>query len=199
MAIISRISCSSIASDLGGKKSIEILTMNSVRLRTRQDMNYGYIEWPVYEDFLSKHTANPEALRMAVLHHHLVPAPTEECLDPEYPEAGISITLDAGLATEGLQSHGFKLALHGHQHVPSVTMISRGRLQDDSLEIAGITEGLFVVGGGTTGSKRYSSPFKDNSYGIFTLKDGKFNLTVRRFNPAALPRTHFTATLSLGS
>lgn len=184
---------------LGGEKSMEILTMNSVRLRTRQDMNYGYIEWPVYEDFLSKHTANPEALRLAVLHHHLIPAPSEECLDPEYPEAGVSMTLDAGLVTEGLQSHGFKLVLHGHQHVPGVTKISRGRLQDDTFEIAGITEGLFVVGGGTTGSKRYSSPFKDNSYGIFTPKGDKFGLTVRRFNPAALPRTHFTATLSLGS
>jgi predicted MPP superfamily phosphohydrolase len=181
-----------------GNKKIEILSINSVRLRTPRDMNYGYVEWSIYDDFLRKRPAEPDCLRIAVLHHHLAPAPTEEQLDSDYPEAGVSVTLDAGAVTEGLQAHGFRLVLHGHQHVPGVMKISRGRLQDDSLEVAGLADSLFMIAGGTTGSKRYNPPFRDNSYGLIQLKEEEIRLTVRRFSSAAPPRTHFTATIGLG-
>jgi predicted phosphodiesterase len=182
---------------LAGGRKLEILTINSVHLRTTSDKNYGYVDWSLYDDFLRTHESDPQSLKMAVLHHHLVPAVTEELIDPAYPEAGISLTLDAGAVTEGLQSHGFRVALHGHQHIPGVTRIGRGRLQDDSLKLAGMDESLFVIAGGTTGSCRYSPSFKDNSYGLIQVKDQELALTVRRFSAASAPRTHFTATLGL--
>jgi predicted MPP superfamily phosphohydrolase len=178
-------------------RSIEVLTINSVRLRTKSDMNYGYVQWPIYDDFLKKIAADPAALRIAVLHHHLSPAPTEESLDPEYPEAGVSVTLDAGAVTEGLQEHNFRIVLHGHQHVPGIIKIARGRLQDDHFEMTGLEEQLYVVAAGTTGSKRYSPQLRDNSYGILAIEEKLARIQVRRFNSATAPRNHFTAELRI--
>src|SRR5205085_244256 len=98
----------------------------SVRLRHDSEQQFGYVQWPLYDDVLRASPPDPDAFRIAVLHHHLVPALREEIVDPNYSNAAVSVTLDAGAVIEGLQANGFGLVLHGHQHVPAATRITRG-------------------------------------------------------------------------
>ena len=84
-------------------------------------------------------------VRIAVLHHHLVPAPREEVPTTDYPLASVSVTVDAGAVIAGLQRHHFELALHGHQHVPAATNVSRGVVDDGSHDLSGLSAHLTVL------------------------------------------------------
>jgi len=182
-----------------GKQRFEILTMNSVRLRSKSQKEYGYLEWPLYESLL-KTVPRPDSdtIRLAVLHHHLVPAVREEIPDPAYPEAAISMTLDSGAVIEGLQEYGFKLALHGHQHVPRITRIGRGRRKDGSFGLDGLSKPLYIVGAGSVGTSRLFAEMRDNTYNVLVpINNKKLRLIVRRFNASNPPQYHIDQTLSL--
>jgi predicted MPP superfamily phosphohydrolase len=181
-----------------GGRSVELLTMNSTRLRSKELKEFGYVEWPLYEPLL-RGLIPSDAIRIAVLHHHLVAAPREESPDPQYPEAAISITLDAGAIIEGLQTYGFHVVLHGHQHVPRLTKISRGRVQDN-FGLAGLDQPLFVIGGGSVGTSRLFDEMRDNTYNLLFLGPApkkELRLLTRRFNPGVLPRNYIDQTFSL--
>ena len=171
-------------------RTLELLAMNSVRLRHKTESQFGYVQWPLYDDLLKSTHRNPEDLRIAVLHHHLVPASREEGPDPNYPEAAISITVDAGAVLEGLQAHGFKLALHGHQHVPAVTRIDRGYPVDGNIELNG---GLVVIAAGSAGANRLSDEMRDNSYNVIRFSGSGFTTEARRFNQGRAPQRLFHA------
>jgi len=184
--------------DINGLE-LELLTMNSIKLRSKQLKEYGYVQWPLYDDLL-RSQPDSKALRMAVLHHHLVAAPREEKPpDPEYSEAAVSMSLDAGAIIEGLQSYGFRIALHGHQHVPQLTKIARGRAQDDS-SVKGLDDPLYVIGGGSVGASRLFDEMRDNTYNLLLLPDkisNKVQLRIRRFNAGSPPRDHINQTFAL--
>lgn len=182
---------------MGNRRKIWVLAMNSVRRRTPEERNYGYVQWPLYEDLLRNSQIPEDALRIAVVHHHLLPAAREDEIDENYREAGVSLVLDAGSIVEGLQKYGFHLVLHGHQHVPSVSRVARGFVPHDSLEMRGLDESLYVIAGGTTGSSRYSAEFRDNSYSVLTVGEKEIDLRIRRFGPAAKPHDFLTGTLRL--
>lgn len=171
-------------------RSLEVLMMNSVRLRHEKEKQFGYVQWPLYDDVLKAAPADPDGIRMAVLHHHLVAAPREESLDSDYPEAGLSTTLDAGAVIEGLQSHSFNMVLHGHQHVPAVTQVSRGRLPPDAND-AEFGSRLTILAAGSAGAKRLADEMRDNSYNILTIGPKEIEIEARRFNKAAPPRRYF--------
>jgi len=171
---------------------IEVLSINSVRLRHETEKQFGYVQWPLYDDFLRKYPHDPDVIRLAVLHHDLVPAPREETLSTEYPEASVSTTLDAGAVIEGLQHHGFTLALHGHQHVPAITRVARATRPKGAakaLEELGAT--LVVMAAGSAGAmaSRLSNEMRDNSYNIVRLTRDNAEVEARRFTPGSNPET----------
>jgi predicted MPP superfamily phosphohydrolase len=175
-------------------RSLEILTINSVRLRHEKERQFGYIQWPLYDHFLKALPRDPDGFRMAVLHHHLVAATREESIDPNYPEAGVSTTLDAGAVIEGLQSHGFALALHGHQHVPAITRVSRASLPENG-ELVELGQGLVVLAAGSAGASRLADEMRDNSYNILSFGADGLNIQARRYNKGLKPQVHFRCTI----
>ena len=66
------------------------------------------------------------ALRVVVLHHHIVPV-----TEAEVAVAGgnYSMVLDAERLTRWLVRHRVNLVLHGHQHQPFSVAIRRGELE----------------------------------------------------------------------
>ena len=170
-------------------KSLEILLINSVRLRHETEKQFGYVQWPLYEDVLRATPRDPDTFRIAVQHHHLVSALREEALDPNYPEAAVSTTLDAGAIIEGLQAHGFGLVLHGHQHVPAATRISRGS-SNGVVNFRNIAS-ILALAAGSAGSKRLSDELRDNSYNVIKFNDAGFEIAARRYNPGTPPQEHF--------
>lgn len=186
---------------LASGRLIEVLPINSIKLRTKETSNYGWVEWQAYEQVLEKlPPMEREGLRIAVIHHHLVPTLREERLpDSEYPFASVSVTLNAASVIEGLQRHGFKLVLHGHHHTPALNRISRGRFDDGTLELCGYDDSLYVCAGGSTGVKgnRIDGDIRDNTYSILSLEQESLPLTVRQFNPSGNVRELYRATLPL--
>jgi predicted phosphodiesterase len=182
-------------------RMVEILTMSSVKLRSKETANYGWVDWQACEEVLtSLGERDPESIRVAVLHHHLVSSLRDEQLpDSEYPYGSISVTLNAGAVIEGLQRHGFRLVLHGHQHTPAVSRISRGRLEHGSLNLRGMDEALYVVAGGSAGVKgaRINADVRDNAYGVIGIRGNSLEVTVRLYGTAGYPRDFFKASLPL--
>jgi DNA repair exonuclease SbcCD nuclease subunit len=173
-------------------RTVELLAMNSVRLRHKAESQFGYVQWRLYDDALRLTERNPDDFRIAVLHHHLVPASREERTDPNYPEAAISVTLDAGAVVEGLQSNGFKLALHGHQHVPAIARIDRGSPVGGKVKLSE-DGGMVVLAAGSAGATRLSDEMRDNSYNIIRVPEKGYSVEAKRFNPAKAPEILFRA------
>jgi 3',5'-cyclic AMP phosphodiesterase CpdA len=173
-------------------RTVELLAMNSVRLRHKNESQFGYVQWRLYDEALRLSERNPDDFRIAVLHHHLIPASREERIDPNYQQAAISVTVDAGAVVEGLQRNGFKLALHGHQHVPAIARIDRGfpvggkvKLSEDG--------GMAIVAAGSAGATRLSDEMRDNSYNVIRFLEKGYSVEAKRFNPAKAPETLFQA------
>lgn len=182
-------------------RMLELLTMNSVKLRTKETSNYGWVDWRACEEVLAtSEVPEPNTLRVAVLHHHLVPVLRDEKLpDPDYSYGSISVTLNAGAIVEGLQSHGFRLVLHGHQHTPAINRISRARFETGTLGLKGIDEPLYVVAGGSAGiaSSLIDGEIRENCYGLIKIGDTHLSVHVRQYSTSGNPRDLFLAQLAL--
>lgn len=186
---------------LGNGRNVEILTINSVKLRDEHSANYGWVDWRACEAFLAAEARPREGtLRIAVVHHHLAPAVREEPLpDSDYPSASVSVTLNAAAVIEGLQQYGFHLVLHGHQHVPAVTKVARGWVPDGTLAVSGLGGGIFVVAAGSAGAAagRIQGGIRENSYGLLQIDEESVRLRVRQFNESGTVRDLYSADLPI--
>jgi len=170
----------------------EFLLINSVRLRKVEEANYGYVEWSLYDSRLRATPKDPDVTRVAVLHHHLISIVKEEFYDEDYKFAGISTTLDGGAVIEGLQAHEFRIALHGHQHVPGIARISRGVLDRDNMAMP--SPDLVILAAGSAGAKveRLTPLMRDNSYNLLKFMRDEIVIDVRRYN-SGLPGSRYFA------
>jgi predicted MPP superfamily phosphohydrolase len=179
-------------------QKLDILRMHSVRLRKKEESNYGYVDWYLYKNLLSKYKLDGD-IKVAVIHHHLVSMPAEEILDTSYPYGSISTTIDAGRVIEGLQLSGFHFVLNGHQHIPGITKVARG-IKDDQNEIR-IEEkdNLTILSAGSAGvaSKRFSNEMQYNSFSIYAINKTSLIVEVRYFNPSIDPKRYYKAELPL--
>ena len=185
---------------LTNNRVIEILPLSSVRLRSPEDSNFGYVEWQLYDNYLDSILApKPNAIRIAVLHHHLTPAIKEELINPNYPHAGNSITLDAGAILEGLQRHNFRFVLHGHQHVPCITNMSRAYHNNTSSNVLHLDRNVYIIAGGSAGAKsdRLNDEMRENTYNIINISEKEFKIRIRSYTKAGTGNNHYFANLPL--
>ncbi|HKR05796.1 MAG TPA: metallophosphoesterase [Bacteroidia bacterium] len=151
-------------------KKVDILRIHSVKLRKIEESNYGYVDWSHYENLLSSHNLDGD-LRIAIIHHHLVTMQVEEILDPTYPYGSISVTIDSGRVIEGLQKNGFDFVLNGHQHIPGITKITRGVINNINTIDLNERKDLTILSAGSAGVKdeRFSNEMKYNSFSIYQI------------------------------
>jgi 3',5'-cyclic AMP phosphodiesterase CpdA len=97
---------------------------------TEPDLDHGQIGRGRYGWIEEQFAAEPSALRVFVLHHHLLPIPGTG--------RERNVVYDAGDAIECLQRAGVHLVLSGHKHVPYAWKL----------------ESLFVVNTGTVSTLR---------------------------------------------
>jgi predicted phosphodiesterase len=182
-------------------RTLAVLTINSVKLRDKASSNYGWVKWEECHELLASSTLEENSIRLAVMHHHLVSAPPEDLLpDDDYPSGSISVTLNAGEVIEGLQSFGFHVVLHGHQHYPMVQTVSRVSEVADPPALSPIP--LALIGAGSAGAKsdRLDGGLRDNSYNLLDFKDEpclRVVITTRRYASKARVRKHWEVTLNL--
>jgi predicted phosphodiesterase len=187
--------------ELPNGRLLEVLTVSSVKLRHKDTSNYGWVDWQACETLLKAAPApQPNTLRVAVLHHHLVSALRDDRLpDPGYPDGSVSVTLNAGVVIEGLQRYGFGLVIHGHQHTPGLYRVARGRLTPGSLALQSLDQPLYALAGGSAGARadRIDLDVRDNSYGLLQIGGDVVRATVRSYNPSGNIRDLFNAALQL--
>lgn len=176
--------------------NVDILRINSVKLRKKEESNYGYVDWFHYKNLLASHKLDGD-IKIAVIHHHLVSMPIEETLDPNYTYASISVTIDSGRVIEGLQRNGFDFVLNGHQHIPGITRITRGVINDTNLVDMNDRKQLTILSAGSAGVKdeRFSEEMKYNSFSVYLMKPDSLYIEVLVFNPSIEPKRYYSSEL----
>jgi 3',5'-cyclic AMP phosphodiesterase CpdA len=182
--------------------SLVFASLNSIRPRTPETKDYGYVGHDRSEEVLqiirrrnSGKTASElvreKRLNFVVLHHHLLPTS-----DVEKPQDGrqVSLTLDAGRLIRDFLQAGIHFGLHGHQHVAFVGGISRARREENTW--IGHDETMYVLGVGSAGVKpsRLSPELMYNTFGIYTPRGDGFHIQIEEFNEAHA-RTHMDVLL----
>jgi len=176
--------------------AVDILRMHSVKLRKEKESNYGYAEWPLYDTLLNNNQPNGD-IKIAVIHHHLVSTSIEEVLDPDYPYGSISVTIDSGRIIEGLQKFGFKIVLNGHQHIPGITRVSRGKKTDTNEIVVNDDSMLTILSAGSAGAKkeRLAEEMPFNSFSLYKLSRDMIDIEVKSYSPGTAPTRHYNSRL----
>jgi 3',5'-cyclic AMP phosphodiesterase CpdA len=164
-----------------GQSDVRIAVLNSCNITAIASFTeYGFVKGEGIEAIRDvAKDAEPLSIRLAILHHHIVPiVPMENVKTP-----AVSVTLNASEIIEELQRSSVQLILHGHQHHAAITRL--GRLGYRGLQWTGLDDAdtIFVLSGGSAGSK-HVPPVSGNCYGIIKfLGDGGTLVTVRRLLP----------------
>lgn len=120
-------------------------------------------------------------LKIATLHHHLVPVSYLE--EVRSPSAPISLTVDAEAVVRTLLTSGFDLVLHGHQHQPFTALESRFYADEVGHE-DGLRNNLVIHGTGSLGGPRDAlGEISRNAYTVVTLVREGVDLHVRQAHP----------------
>ena len=129
------------------RPDLTLLCLNSTSKESREFAGYGFIgerqHRSLWKAVQLEPLFTPAAIRVAVLHHHLLPVTWRE---PISPDAKYSLTLDAEAIQIQLLNAGFQMALHGHQHQPFLRAISDPTRSDNAC--------LLIAGCGSTGLVR---------------------------------------------
>lgn len=130
---------------------VAFAVFDSCITETRDTPGMGYIGpqfWEV-QRHLAKHPPRPGVpyLKIAVLHHHVVPVTMLEKLPDK--DRQFSLLRDAAAFLENLIDEGFHLVFHGHQHDPFY-----GHERRLTPKNGLTTPGILIIGSGTVGSKK---------------------------------------------
>jgi predicted MPP superfamily phosphohydrolase len=169
---------------------VQVIGLNSCRIESKENAGLGFVGRDQLNEalrFLKSANKPADYVRIALMHHHLLPVNYVEGVDSETKR--VSLTLDAEAVMRSLISSNVRLLLHGHQHQPYVAEIRRviqgfvdpiGVTDNDADKAASCLDGkLTIVGGGSIGVDReHLNALGRNSYNIIDLSRNK-NLFLR--------------------
>ncbi len=111
---------------------------------------------------------DPSWIRVAVMHHHVLPLESRLSLDANGAEMDGTIVRDYGLVERELHALGFDMVLHGHKHEPGIRI--------SQLVHAFSThprKSLIVCGAGSTGVEKVELPDDwGNHFAIYRIQEG---------------------------
>lgn len=106
---------------------------------------------------------SPSWVRVAVMHHHVLPLESRLSEDKEGTEMDGTLVRDYSLVERALHSMGFDLVLHGHKHEPGIRV---SRLVPDG------EKSLIVCGAGSAGvEKDELPPSWGNHFAIYRIPE----------------------------
>jgi 3',5'-cyclic AMP phosphodiesterase CpdA len=126
------------------------------------------------------------ALRMLVLHHHV--SAVEDVMPSSEHSKGFGMASDARQTLRKAASAGVQLVLHGHRHLPflSVEQVYAGLDQDQSQWLLGRVS---VVGAGSAGSTDVND--NSNYFNVFDITPARVGLTMFRARSPEQTRADF--------
>jgi len=175
---------------------VRVLALNSCRLESRQNAGLGFVgseQLAVALRLLRDLNSEAPQLRLALMHHQLLPVNYIEGIDAETKR--VSMTLDAEAVIRSLITARVRVVFHGHQHQPYISEIRRiiegfvnpFRQQEDGQSTADdrLDGTLAVVGGGSIGVDRsHLNIVGRNCYNIVDLgKSSEITIRTRVQSP----------------
>lgn len=143
--------------------NVLIIGMNSVVLDSEDRAGQGYFSFEqhkVCEDLITyykEQNREKKLIIIAAFHHHILPVASVERDTLKKPEK-FSLTLDARRTLNFFVDNNVRLAIHGHQHQPSIVywgdemretdclyVISAGSMTQERQELGDISKNSFIV------------------------------------------------------
>ncbi|MFY9824209.1 MAG: metallophosphoesterase [Thermoanaerobaculia bacterium] len=170
---------------VGNAFPVEIACLNSSLLEQQKDLfqGHGFIGDAQLDDAASEMGwasggEGPRALRILVVHHHLLPVTFRE--DPKTGQV-YSVALDAEALARWIVRHRVNLVLHGHMHQPFSARVER------SVEINHPERSwhrFHVVGLGSTGvAKDHLGEVGKNTFGLLCFEKDHLDVKVFTIDP----------------
>jgi 3',5'-cyclic AMP phosphodiesterase CpdA len=166
------------------KFRVKIGLLDSCKLVPSQFHEYGYLSHGQIKDLMKKMKVpalEPE-IRVVVMHHHIssiVP------VEPPKEKADVSVTLDAGRLIDCALDAGVGLVLHGHQHYPCITRMSKTRFANFQMQCFEADSGMYILSAGSAGVKATRrTPNIPNTYSIISLSPAESRVKIRAISPA---------------
>ena len=186
---------------LGGSMPVEVVYLNSSFLLQKKDrfQGHGFVGEPQLEHAAKEMGWNtpadgPLPIRVAVIHHHLVPVIYRE---PPLSGRIYSVVLDAEAIVRWLLRNRVQIVLHGHMHTPFYSEVRRPVTFGDHLETA---RPLHVFGMGSSGVEvSHLGEERRNVFAVLTFD--RAAVTVRYFtvHPTEPSREIASYHVALGS
>lgn len=160
------------------------LCLNSCRIESKANAGLGFVGKEQLSEALhglTRFEKLPNEVRMAIVHHHVLPVNFVE----DYPtaEKHVSIMLDAEAVVRNLIAAEVDIVVHGHQHQPYFTQLRRvieGFVDPFSGKEHCLDGTLTVIGGGSIGVKRgHLNVIGRHAYNLFEARDHDLKLITR--------------------
>lgn len=158
-----------ISANFWRNTNIVVCSFNSCVYETEQH-HYGFVSLVQQRNMtklLASRNIPDDALRIAVIHHHMHPYP--EFVDARPSEGhwvDLSTIRDGGLFESYLEKHRFDMILHGHKHQPQLRVTS---VRDNDTEEE--VKNIIVCGAGSCGVSADELPHSvSNHFQILDLK-----------------------------
>lgn len=182
-------------------KNLAILGLDSCVIEKEETAGIGFVGTKQLDEALRAMNTllkeHPECIKIAVLHHHLLPVEPIKHL----PESGkqFSLVADASLVLRKLYQEGFTAILHGHQHQPYCADI-RLHGADINRETS-----MAIIGAGSAGVQRSElGTIARNQYNIVQIMTSNQDTRIRVIGRQSSVHTeeefesHSHVTFSLG-
>ncbi|HKV93631.1 MAG TPA: metallophosphoesterase [Candidatus Angelobacter sp.] len=150
-------------SDFIVSDDVTLLAFNSSTLESLKCPGFGFVGdeqlEALWKSVRKEPGFNPDAPRIGVIHHHVLPV---SWLEPLRTDNVYSLTLDAERLQQWFMKNGFRVLLHGHQHQPFLRAIyNPGHPSRDDLLISGA--------GSACGAKGILGEFSRNHYQVLRI------------------------------
>jgi len=164
------------------RQRIAIVGLNSCRLHHRRDAGLGFVGLDQAEQAIRLLRQNStytrlegNFLKIAVLHHHLLPETDLDLAELERPPAKrrFSLTMDASSVLNLLLADNFALVLHGHLHLPFCGVERRITVADTDYTVPGDSRIAVSAGGSLSVDKDHA---ERNQYQVIVVDDDKIEI-----------------------
>ena len=161
---------------LAGTFVVDVCGLNSTSLATGKNFlaGIGRIEQSAFENVkegLGWTTDAGLALRLLILHHHLVPIENRTPAEEYY--RGFGMAIDAPRIQRLAANAGVRMAIHGHRHQPFIWQSDVYELPNVDLTGASLGK-MTIIGGGTAGS--IDTPDQFVHFNLFRLSSDSIEL-----------------------
>lgn len=167
---------------LGGAVPVEVVCLNSSLLGQVPDVfqGHGFVGYDQMADAAQQMgwiagSTEPRALRIVVVHHHLLPVTYRE---QPMAERSYSTSLDAEALLRWLVEHRVQVVLHGHMHSPFHTTLERPE------RLTGERHRVHVFGMGSSGVEvSHLGEDRKHLFGVLRLSREHLRMTYYSVDP----------------